>query len=292
METLDSIAGRFGVVADTGGFDESQSGSQVRRAARPDGTPVILKITIASSGWSRAAGERELAFYREVAPGLAVRTPELLDAYRTEDCIAILLTAHQALRPAPDWRHTDWMALAHDLAALHQTPVPDESWHRKGSASSSAADREQARDYWRGVERALELVDALFDDPEPLWSAAYGQAMVFGHGDCHSDNILVAESGLIWTDWQEAGMARPAGDLAFPSVRATPSGAILPMPEMIKEYAERRSLDPIQLERSVIAAELSTYLFVWPPYASYNSTAGVKRVHDRTMQLARNWLTG
>jgi len=53
------------------------------------------------------------------------------------------------------------------------------------------------------------------------------------HGDCHTDNILIEGNQLVWTDWQGAGAGNPAGEFAFPSVRATPSGTTLPQQDII-----------------------------------------------------------
>jgi hypothetical protein len=35
--------------------------------------------------------------------------------------------------------------------------------------------------------------------------------------------------------------------------------------------------------------ELAIFVFQWPPFAAYNSPAGIARVNDRTRQLAATW---
>ncbi len=139
---------------------------------------------------------------------------------------------------------------------------------------------------WPG---APELLSPIFTDTAPLHDAISPFTDCFLHGDCHTDNLLVDHHQLIWTDWQGAGAGNPAAELAFPSIRATPAGAVLPQDEMTQRYAEARTLDPAQLRRATLAAELATFLFTWPEYAAYNTEIGIERVHQRVASLARAW---
>ncbi|MFC7621763.1 phosphotransferase [Microlunatus sp. GCM10028923] len=290
MTNLDLLSRRFGITLDPDTVTGGLSGSAVRRATRADGTPVVVKIRFAESGFDRTAAERELAFYRELAGGLAIRTPDLLDHHLSDDCVAILLSAPGTIRPAEDWTHDHWLALAGDLAALHETPVPDgDLWRHGPDGEVPGTDPERWRSYWDRAGEA-ELFAPIFDDPAVLTAAVREQPPCFGHGDCHTDNILITDAGMVWADWQVTGISRPAGDLAFAAGRAAPSGATPPLPEMIKVYAERRGLDPAAFARSVLAAGLSATLFVWPAYLGYNTPAAVDRVHRRAVELARDWL--
>jgi hypothetical protein len=47
--------------------------------------------------------------------------------------------------------------------------------------------------------------------------------------------------------------------------------------------------DPAPLKRALILEELAVFVFLWPPYAAYNSRAGIERVHDRARHLAGKW---
>lgn len=139
--------------------------------------------------------------------------------------------------------------------------------------------------------RALtNLLAPILDDTAELWEATKAPTDCFLHGDCHTDNILIDDDELVWTDWQGAGGGNPSVELAFPSIRAAPSGAVLPQAEMIRRYAMTRGLDETELSRAVLAAELSIFLFVWPEYACYNTAFGINRVHERVQHLARRWL--
>ncbi len=289
---LDQVTGELGIDIAADAFESGLSGSQVRRATRDDGTPVIVKVTFAGSGWDRTAAERELAFYQELRSQVGVRTPELLGQHRSAECVAILLSAHEGIRPAEQWTRDHWLALARELAALHETPIPaGDRWRHGEDAVVPGSDPERWRSFWDRPGEP-ELFRPIFDDPDALITAVRGQPRCFTHGDCHTDNLLVDAEGLIWTDWQSTGIGRPAGELAFAAGRAAPSGATVPLPEMIKVYAELRGLDPIELDRSVLASGLSTVLFAWPAYLGYNSSAGVDRVHRRARQLAERWLAG
>lgn len=204
--------------------------------------------------------------------------------------MAILLSAPGTIQPATDWTHDQWLALAGDLAVLHQTPVPDgDLWRHGPDGEVPGSDPERWRSYWDRPGEA-ELFAPLFDDPAALTAAVREQPPCFTHGDCHTDNVLVTGAGLVWADWQVAGIGRPAGELAFAAGRAAPSGAAPPLPEMIKVYAEHRGLDPAVFARSVLASGLATTLFVWPAYLGYNAPAAVDRVHRRAAALATAWL--
>lgn len=287
---LESATARLSVTVAAEGIAGGLSGSHVRRATRADGSPAILKITFAAGGWDRTAAERELAFYRELRPQVGIRTPELLDHHRTDGCVALLLSAHQPTRPADQWTHDQWLALARDLAALHETPIPaGDLWRHGEDALVPGSDPQRWRGYWDRPGEP-ELFRPIFDDPAALITAIRDQPRCFTHGDCHTDNVLVDPGGLVWTDWQGTGIGRPAGELAFAADRAVPSGATVPLPGMIKLYADRRGLDPVALDRSVLASALSTVLFAWPEYAGYNTALGIDRAHDWARRLAERWL--
>jgi hypothetical protein len=59
---------------------------------------------------------------------------------------------------------------------------------------------------------------------------------------------------------------------------------------MISRYAVTRGLDSAQVTRATLAAELAIFLLTWPEYASYNDDAGIRNVHQRVQDLARQWL--
>lgn len=294
---MDRIAGRFGVtVDDPETLRGSASGSQVVAVTCADGSPAVLKITVAADGWGRRCAERELDFYRRVAPGLPISTPALLDSECTAETVGILLSAHPPARPAPQWRERHWLALADDLAELHETAPPNE-WPEPPTVPDDAL-REQedrARTYWlSGDQQAAppELIDAirpLLDDPEPLRQPPLQFDRCLVHGDCHTDNILIDDDRLVWADWQNTGLGNPVSDLAFVSSRATPSGADVPLTAMINRYARRRGFDADELARAVLATELGTCIFAWPEYLKFNSPVGVGRINRRIVELGRAW---
>jgi Ser/Thr protein kinase RdoA (MazF antagonist) len=272
----------------------SMSGSRVHAVTRPDGGAAVLKVTIASAGSAREAAERELDVYLHLGSRIGVRTPQLLGHRKSTDAIALLLTARPAPRPAQQWRHSDWLHLADDLARLHGTPVPaDPRWRRPHWLGATLTEPDLARAdafwCWPGEH---ELIRPILTDTQPLQDAMNTLADCFLHGDCHTDNVVIEDSHLIWLDWQGAGAGNPAAELAFPSVRATPSGASLPQQEMLDRYAGDRDLDSARVSRATLAAELAIFLLTWPEYASYNTDTGIGRVHRHVQQLARRWLAG
>ncbi|MDG4824692.1 phosphotransferase [Asanoa sp. WMMD1127] len=146
-------------------------------------------------------------------------------------------------------------------------------------AALAAPDLAAIRAFW------AESLPGLDDLVARLRAAAPGRPSALIHGDCHTENITVVDGALIFCDWQSAGLGRPATDLAFVSVRATPAGVTMP-DAFLDAYP---SSDPVGLRRAVLTEELATLVFLWPPFAAYNSQEGVARVRARGASLARRW---
>lgn len=256
----------------------SASGSHVLPVITGDGTEAILKITIGDGGANWDASVRELGFYREISGDLGVHTPRLLDHQLTEDSIALVITRHPPPRPAVGWAHDHWLLLADDLATIHRQPVEP-----RPPQPLPANPSKKATEFWNG---SAEVIADLLDRPAELHRRATTLDTAFVHGDCHADNISVTDDGLIWLDWQGSGPGNPAGDLAFPSVRARPSDAVVPLEAMAKRYADHRGLQPSAVLDAVLASELLVLLFQWPDYAQFNTDEGNQRVRDRAAHLS------
>jgi hypothetical protein len=266
------------------------SGSRVHFARREDGLTCVLKVTSLRRDHDARAGRRELAFYRDLTGRMPIRTPALLDSYEDDDVIAMLLSVHGEIEPATSWDRRSWLALAVDLARLHGTAVPEpDRWKEHWSPFHALRepDMPMVEGFWR--EDLGSSLDAIIESRELLEQEILQAGECFVHGDCHTENILREDSALVWIDWQSAGIGNPARDLAFLNARAAPSGVRIP-PEMLAAYCSERDKDLERMRRSVIAAELSIFLFEWPPYASFNSPAGTRRVRRRTRHLAERWI--
>jgi hypothetical protein len=253
------------------------SGSHVLATSTAAEHEVILKITADPGSTAWAGSQREARFYRELAGRVGIRTPQLLDQLITEDVIALVITKHPPPKPATEWTSDDWLALADDLATIHRTDTAffdngEDNGEFRVPRPSTTAD-ETIRAYWA---ESGPVVRDLLADPAPLLDQSAALDPCFVHGDCHVDNISheIEASGdhgdLVWLDWQACGFGDPAGDLAFPSVRAAPTGARVPLPEMVNRYASRRDLDPDMVLRAARAHELLVSLFQWPHYAALN----------------------
>jgi aminoglycoside phosphotransferase (APT) family kinase protein len=250
----------------------------------------VLKVTSLRRDDDARAGRRELAFYRDLAERMPIRTPALLDYYEDNDVIAMLLSVHGEIEPATSWDRGSWLALAVDLARLHGTAVPEpDRWKddRSPLHALREPDMPMVDGFWR--EDLASALDAIIESRELLEQEILQAGECFVHGDCHTENILREDGALVWIDWQSTGIGNPARDLAFLDARATPSGARIP-PEMLATYCSDRDKDLERMRRSVIAAELSIFIFEWPPYASFNTPAGTRRVRRRTRYLAERWI--
>lgn len=287
-EFLAAAVRELGVVLDGSAVPSgAQSAASVRRVWFGGGRGGYLKVTSAAAGSQPlAAARREFRFYAELAEAMPVRTPEVVGGRSDETGVVLLLANAGAAVDPRSWSKRHWSQLGVELAALHHFPLPaDPYWDRV--AGMGEPDMELAEAFWAGRLPQLARVLAGLDS---LREAMTALPLVFAHGDCHTGNVLQAGRSFVFCDWQSAGAARAQSDLAFLSVRATPSGGARSA-AVIDAYLACTADDPQLLRRAVVADELSTLLVHWPPYASANDAAGVARIVHRTRALTDLWLT-
>jgi Ser/Thr protein kinase RdoA (MazF antagonist) len=279
----------FGITLDrAAGPADSRSGAGVHPAWTPGGRAAYLKVTPASLGAGALDGARgELRFYRQLAAGVPVRTPPLLNALETGSGVALLLAAAGEQVSAGAWMGPAWAALGRDLAGLHAVPMAGRDWPRPNpllEAMSEPVPGEITR-FWGDV---LPWLPGLLGARDELRAELAAQPAVLVHGDCHTGNIVHAADGPVFCDWQSTGAGRATSDLAHLHVRAAPAGVTVPH-ELTTAYLERSGGDPAALKRALLLEELAVFVFLWPPFAAYNSRAGIERVHDRARHLAAGW---
>lgn len=280
----------FGVVGQVSAARlESRSGAGVHAVRTTDGQTAYLKVTPALLGpQALAAARRELFFYQDVAPVASVRTPRLLDCVDTEDGVAVLLEAAGEPKEPASWTAGMWASLGRELATLHSMPLPKGGgWNRPDALREALADPdlEKIRAFWAPVlpqladlvSRRVELEDHVGALPP-----------VFIHGDCHTDNIVHSAGSLVFCDWQAAGIGRAVSDLAFLSVRVTPAGVTVPR-ALIDAYLDHRPCERHTLQRALLAEELAILVFLWPPFAAFNSPSGITHVRCRARELTGQW---
>jgi len=287
---LMSLAVReFGITVDHDeGPTDARSGAGVHRARAPGGRAVYLKITPAILGPEALdAACRELRFYRQLAAEVPVRTPPLLDAFETDLGVAVLLAAAGDQVEVSAWSGGMWSVLGRDLAALHTVQVARQDWVRPDALLDAMSEPLSGliTKFWGGV---LPRLSDLLDSRAALRAELASQPAVLVHGDCHTGNIVHAADRLVFCDWQSTGLGRATTDLAMVSVRAAPAGVAVPRNAMTT-YVNRRGDDFNDLERALILEELAIFVFQWPPFAAYNSRAGIARVHARARDLAAKW---
>lgn len=277
----------FGVTGqDAPGPRSSRSAAAVHAARTAAGQRVFVKITATGQGPdAMAAARRELRFYQHLAPAAPVRTPRLLSALDDDDGVAILLQAAGTRLPARSWTAAAWAALGSDLAALHTMPC--RAWTRPDPLRRAMTDPQlpAIESFWAADLPVLAETLARRDE---LGQAMDTPGLVFIHGDCHTDNIVHAADGLVFLDWQQAGLGRPSSDLAFVQVRAMPGGVTAP-PALTGAYAAAGQAGRRVLDRALVAEELAIYVFVWPSFAALNSPAANERVRQRARVLCSQW---
>ncbi|MEV4629581.1 aminoglycoside phosphotransferase family protein [Micromonospora sp. NPDC049523] len=284
------VLDRFGVVGQASAARiESRSGAGVGAVRTADGQDAYLKVTPAALGrQALAAARRELSFYRYVAPVAPLRTPKLLDWVGTGDGVAVLLEAAGETRAAASWTEGMWANLGRELATLHSMPLPEGAgWNRPDALHEALLDPDLdgIHAFWAGV--LPQLADLLARRVE-LEEHMAALPPVFVHGDCHTDNIVHSAGSLVFCDWQAAGIGRAVSDLAFLNVRATPAGVTVPQ-SLVDAYLQHRPYERHPLQHALLAEELAILVFLWPPFAAFNSLSGINRVRRRARELAEQW---
>jgi fructosamine-3-kinase len=211
----------------------------------------------------------------------------LLGNLETGAGVALLLAAVGEQVRAEAWNRRAWAELGRDLAALHTIPVAEQDWPRPDpllDVMSQPVPGSITR-FWAGV---LPGLPDLLASRAALRRELASQPAVLIHGDCHTGNIVHDADGLAFCDWQSTGIGRATSDLALLSVRVTPAGVTVSH-EMMTAYLNHSGGDCAALERALILEELAIFVFQWPPFAAYNSRAGVMRVRDRSRDLAGKW---
>ena len=289
---LNRVLGEFGLATrNMVRAAHSQSPAGVYRVRTATGRDAYLKTTPVELGPDAVqAARREVRFYRELASGLAGRTPELLASYDAEDGIAVLLASAGRARRPQSWSPSMWSASGAQLALLHTTPLPPgKDWHRPDPLLRAMAepDVEAITACWAPVLPDLPRILACADE---LVSHGSMRPAVFTHGDCHTDNIVFLGEHPAFCDWQAAVVGRAVSDLAFLSVRATPSGVTVP-PDLVTAYLHGADGDREDLERALIAEELAVFVFQWPYFWHLNAPTAVAHVRRRVRFLASRWLS-
>lgn len=281
--TLDDALRRWGLVPVNGKrLLESRSAATVLHVEGSHGR-AYLKVTPATAGEgpSREA-RRELAFYTDVAPGLPSVAPRLLDALDEPHGIALLISDAGRVESRDMWTTARWARFAEIVHQVHAvTPSRDEFCVVRPLDGPLRDTVDEAEQFW-GDHLAR------FDEANDMVVRAIPDLMAdhaFVHGDLHLDNVVYANGDDIrLTDWQQCGLGSVAADLAFVNVRLAPTGHLAP-DEFLAAYAATAGHDHAELRRTTELLELATYLFVWPPFAAYNSAEGVANVRARARRL-------
>jgi aminoglycoside phosphotransferase len=273
------------------------SGSGVFRLAFDDGSSAVLKVTTRPA-W-RPKAQREARFYDELAPSVPVRVPRLLASAESGPATCLLLSA---AAPAPTpllWGDADWLRVARDLGALH------------GSAGAGQLDRLRwlsrprrvPADEVRAAVAAWtrlgcgRLALSLLGQRRALDRALDALPVGLIHGDCHTGNLLVDDSGeFCWADWQEVGVGHGPEDLALLWQRAEFGGAVPPRQAMLDAYLAARGLPSGPTEstdpgaaRAAVAAELRLLLLDWPSYLVGADDDARERLIRRFRELSSAW---
>jgi aminoglycoside phosphotransferase (APT) family kinase protein len=270
------------------------SGSGVH-LLRLDGRDVVLKITRHADRAGHLPARRELRFYRELAPRLPVLVPRLLGSADGDQFTCLLLSAARPASHANGWSRRRWLEVAAQLGRLHGTAIAaaEASTWLQHTRPLEQHDAAGAMAYWRAAGCA-DLAEPLFSAAPDLAACAASLPACLVHGDCHTGNLLVDETGdLVWADWQQVGIGHGPEDLALLWQRAGFDGARPPRSAMLTVYARARGLAPeAALVRATVAAELLLLLLAWPQHLTTASPSRCRVMIRRLHRLAVTWNRG
>lgn len=184
--------------------------------------------------------EREVLFYREVAPTVALRLPKAYVAEFDPQTRGFVL-AMEDLAPAVDGDQVAGLPLEHARSALNAiAALHARWWNRPELAALEATIAPFGEGPWRGTGAVLEAAWPVFEtfvaaraSPElrrigarmavaiePLMAALAQAPRTLCHGDFRADNLMFASQdgarpAPIVLDWQWALQARGAVDVGY-----------------------------------------------------------------------------
>lgn len=181
--------------------------------------------------------EREVRFYREVAPRVSLRVPRCYGAEMDLDTGEFLLliedlsdltVGDQVAGASIDQAHTALGALADFHALWWNSPDLDDDgalgWIPTGDSPITLGAGQLYRQYWAGFEAnyaerigpdALALGRAVHDQWEELITAATGRPWTIAHTDFRLDNLLFGPNQFAVIDWQLMLRANGIFDVAY-----------------------------------------------------------------------------
>jgi Ser/Thr protein kinase RdoA (MazF antagonist) len=275
--------------------------------------PKGLKLTEATSapGVLQRA-QRELLFYRELAPQVPLQVPQLLASY-TDDtgASALLFVAYRPPEPPDVWQEAHYWRVAQQLASFHARfwdkaekldPYP---WLKRVSPDGLERHLPQAQAAWQALfeqprfaeiftAHTRQMIARLLPQVQALSRRLAAFPLTLCHGDCHMGNLLHDQHGKpVWADWQEVSVGCGPEDLAFFLQRAQAAGGSVPYASAAEAYQEEleRLGMPVTLEavrRVVAVSELCTRLVHWPGYLSQASPQQVADHLERINVLAQD----
>jgi aminoglycoside phosphotransferase (APT) family kinase protein len=231
------------------GFEEEVIGAsrgfisttwRLRLQSDPPGVPphsVVLKSETSNAQFRRLARdlrafEREVRFYRELAPSIDTPLATLYACGNGEDDCWLLMEDLSALRPGDQIRglsQRQAMTVLKRIAAVHATYwldpaleshawLPSHTFWFQGDFAD-VVEGFEAEYGLRIGERTLALVRQVVEQNDAIDQALRNRPWTLVHGDLRADNLLFGEPGerdeALILDWQTVSRSVGAIDLAF-----------------------------------------------------------------------------
>ena len=207
----------------------------------PPGAPATLigkfpatDETARSMAGAQGAYYNEVMFYRELAPGTAMRTPAVYASELSEDRTAFLLLMED-MAPAEPGSQLRGESLTHTRLALAEAAklaaayYGDESLAGRDYVLSAARDDGGAfaealmQEYWpgfvdrfgHGLSAAGTALGERYVERTAHFISRYQGPKTVAHGDFRSENILFTTDSATTVDWQTTGESSALTDAAY-----------------------------------------------------------------------------
>jgi aminoglycoside phosphotransferase (APT) family kinase protein len=276
----------------------------------------VLKVTLPRApGHLLQAARREVQFYKRLASTIPIQVPEMVASHTSHaNGARLLLDYHAPAPPASAWTKEQFVEFAAMLGRFHArfwgkgSELAKLSWLRRIDRIDQA-DILRAEANWRRMategrfnsilmDRRFDFILRVLRSIRGAGFARPSMPTTLCHGDCHTGNVLRdAGDGMLLADWQEIGLGCGPEDLSFLVQRASFSGGVVPIEEMINAYQSTVSSSlsttiPIQEIRRVIdIAELRTMLLHWPVFLLGAPEGKVVDMLDRIQLLEARLVT-
>ena len=231
--------------------------------------------------------KKEAQFYARQMEQPLPFAPEVFRCEWTEEEILIVMRKYRPLE-REKLQGDRLEAVLEVLAGIHALPLDENSGQEKAPQVLEAEEIAKCEEGWRAVlaehgdafeQAALtEIAEAINE----INRRKHSSRRCFCHGDFHADNLLTDEAGnIIVCDWQNAGAAHPAADIAFLLSRMGADGHAIAKARALELYCRHSDVSAEEIAEQMALADLNTAFVFWHYYLHGAPEESVRSVYGK-----------